>query len=82
MSDWAETLSKGLMDLSNDINRMLEDREVNKDKGDNDEKKESSLKSLQRLTTFYANEEEAKSAQEEDPIEVFIDKRLKEIFKG
>jgi len=85
MSDWIDDLSKNLKDLSEDISRMVDNEKKQsyaKEKGAPEQKKKR-LKSFQRLTTFYANEAEAREAskmEEESPIMAFVNKRIKDIF--
>lgn len=80
-SDVFDDISKGLTILADDIQRMLSDRKGQNDRKSGDSQKESQLKSFQQLTTFYSNKDEAKKAQEEDPMIVFVNKITKEIFK-
>ena len=83
MSDnWAEDISKDLGDLATDISRLIDNEKKKSEAKEGDVVKEKSPKSLQRLTTFYSSKEEAEEMSEEDPIIVFIDKRMKEIFEG
>jgi len=80
-TEYLDKMIQELSDFSSDIEKMLNDKKVNGESKEDSPKKESQLKSLQKLTTFYSSEEEAKEmTEEEDPIVVFIDKRIKEIF--
>jgi len=85
MSDWVEDLSKNLSDLSADVSKMIDNEKKRAQAEDNGDKKpkQKRLRSLQKLTTFYANEGEAREAsemEEESPIMAFINKRMKDIF--
>jgi hypothetical protein len=72
MKDWLERLDKDLSDFIEDLSRLSVST-----------KKDTKLKSLRPLTTFYATTEEARKAKDkekEDPIQAYVDKRIKEIF--
>jgi hypothetical protein len=82
MTGWIEKLAKDLNDMSVDIRRLIDNRKKKMEAKEGDVPKEKRLRSLQKLTTFYSSEKEAKEMSKEDDAIVFIDKRLKEIFKG
>ena len=94
MSEIFGELSKELNKFVEDLGRLVkteEEKEAarlveedNKNKKSTDkqnvpEVKERRLRSMQRVTTFYKSEKEAREAKE-NPISEFVYKRMKEIF--
>jgi len=82
MSDVFEKLAEDLKTLSDDIGVMAYNEKKKEEQSKDKEKKpvkEKRLRSLQKVTTFYSSEKDAKE-KNQNPIMAFIDKRLKEIF--
>ena len=92
MIEWVEKVERELESLAVDLHKLSAKK--GKSKSDTPKKaqlkgqkglnisKDEHLKSFQKLTTFYSDETEAREIQKEDPITIFIDKRMREIFEG